>query len=69
MYACSGVFIAFDDTLTRVSNQELEENVEDVRYVWYNTQKCFKYDTPRIETIETMNERRCQSHSTGRTPT
>jgi hypothetical protein len=51
MYACSGVFIAFDGTLTRVSNQELEENVEDVRHVWYNTQKCFKYDTPRTEAV------------------
>jgi hypothetical protein len=69
MQACSGVLTAFDDTLTRVSNLELEENVEEVRHVWYNTQKCFKNDTPRIETIQTMTERRCQSHATGRAPT
>jgi hypothetical protein len=41
IYTCSCVSTAFDVTLTRVSNLELEENVEDVRHVWYNTQKCF----------------------------
>jgi hypothetical protein len=72
MHACRGVFTAFNDTLTRVSNLELEEHVEEsasCMVLWYNTQKCFKCNTPRTETMQTTTERRCQSHSTGRAPT